>query len=228
MSYPCEASCSRHFRSLAALHSHLSSARSCNWYMKGKLRDLGDGDDAIITLSENQPIVPVPEPEQQDYNDYNPQQDEDFDFDFEPDQYQDEFHFIPAAPPEMIQPEVGTGPQTAANHIQREAMQDNRTLEDDEDERFTIWAKNAGNVIRQDPPPKYIPDRGEQEVNCSNSESSMEVNQEADKFAPFVSELDWQIAQWAVKDGPGHNAFNRLLEIPGVELPFIHSFIMSH
>ncbi|KAF8868438.1 hypothetical protein CPB84DRAFT_1819214 [Gymnopilus junonius] len=35
-------------------------------------------------------------------------------------------------------------------------------------------------------------------------------------FAPFASELDWRVAQWAVKDGPGHNAFNRLLEIPGV------------
>jgi hypothetical protein len=101
-------------------------------------------------------------------------------------------------------------------------MQDNRTLEDDEDERFTIWAKNAGNVVRQDPPPRYIPDHEEQEVNGSNSESTMEVDQEANKFAPFVSELDWRIAQWAVKDGPGHSAFDRLLEIPEVKGPFIH------
>jgi hypothetical protein len=88
--------------------------------MKGKLRDLGDGDDAIITLSENQPTAPVPEPEQQDYNDYNPQQDEDFDFDLETNQYRDKFHFIPTAPPEMIQSEAGSGPQTAAaNRIQK-------------------------------------------------------------------------------------------------------------
>ncbi|KAF8958087.1 hypothetical protein BDZ97DRAFT_1668977 [Flammula alnicola] len=39
---------------------------------------------------------------------------------------------------------------------------------------------------------------------------------ELNPFAPFSSELDWRVAQWAVKDGPGHNAFNRLLEIPGV------------
>ncbi|KAF8168381.1 hypothetical protein B0H34DRAFT_646341 [Crassisporium funariophilum] len=37
-------------------------------------------------------------------------------------------------------------------------------------------------------------------------------------FFPFLSELDWKVAQWAVKDGPGHSAFNRLLEIPGVSL----------
>ncbi|KAJ7822993.1 hypothetical protein B0H14DRAFT_3111039 [Mycena olivaceomarginata] len=35
-------------------------------------------------------------------------------------------------------------------------------------------------------------------------------------FAPFASELDWRIAQWVVKDGPGHKAFDRLLDIPGV------------
>ena len=36
------------------------------------------------------------------------------------------------------------------------------------------------------------------------------------KFYPFNSELDWKIAQWAIKDGPGKNAFDRLLKIPGV------------
>ncbi|KAJ7470477.1 hypothetical protein FB451DRAFT_1038108 [Mycena latifolia] len=35
-------------------------------------------------------------------------------------------------------------------------------------------------------------------------------------FAPFASELDWRIAEWVIKDGPGHKAFNRLLDIPGV------------
>ncbi|KAF8165815.1 hypothetical protein B0H34DRAFT_794159 [Crassisporium funariophilum] len=35
-------------------------------------------------------------------------------------------------------------------------------------------------------------------------------------FFPFLLELDWKVAQWAVKDGPGHSAFDRLLEIPGV------------
>ncbi|CAA7267865.1 unnamed protein product [Cyclocybe aegerita] len=34
--------------------------------------------------------------------------------------------------------------------------------------------------------------------------------------SPFTSELDWKIAQWAIKDSPGHNAFDCLLKIPGV------------
>jgi len=45
---------------------------------------------------------------------------------------------------------------------------------------------------------------------------AMGSESEPSPFAPFSSELDWRVAQWAVKDGPGHNAFDRLLKIPGV------------
>ncbi len=36
-------------------------------------------------------------------------------------------------------------------------------------------------------------------------------------YEPFSSKMDWMIAQWAVKDAPGHKAFDRFLEIPGVQ-----------
>ncbi|KAJ7201714.1 hypothetical protein GGX14DRAFT_371140, partial [Mycena pura] len=35
-------------------------------------------------------------------------------------------------------------------------------------------------------------------------------------FALFASELEWRIAEWVIKDGPGHKVFDRLLSIPGV------------
>lgn len=35
-------------------------------------------------------------------------------------------------------------------------------------------------------------------------------------WAPFESETDWQIASWFVKEGIGHGAVDRLLEIPKV------------
>ena len=35
-------------------------------------------------------------------------------------------------------------------------------------------------------------------------------------YSPFTSELDWRIAQWVIKDGPGQNFFDQLLKIPGV------------
>ncbi|KAK1226388.1 hypothetical protein PQX77_010633, partial [Marasmius sp. AFHP31] len=33
---------------------------------------------------------------------------------------------------------------------------------------------------------------------------------------PFTSQLDWEVARWAKLRGPGSNAFNELLKIPGV------------
>ena len=44
----------------------------------------------------------------------------------------------------------------------------------------------------------------------------MEDDTQNSIYSPFSSELDWQVAQWAIKDNPGHKAFDRLLSIPGV------------
>ncbi|KAF9552907.1 hypothetical protein CPC08DRAFT_619975, partial [Agrocybe pediades] len=41
MSFRCEAGCHKFFQTSASMYSHLTTARSCTWYMKGKLRDLG-------------------------------------------------------------------------------------------------------------------------------------------------------------------------------------------
>ena len=68
--------------------------------------------------------------------------------------------------------------------------------------------EDAGRIFRKEIPPRYTQDR--------EGDTLMEEDSEPNPFAPFSSELDWRIAHWAVKDGPGHNAFNRLLEIPGV------------
>ncbi|KAE9389583.1 hypothetical protein BT96DRAFT_759619, partial [Gymnopus androsaceus JB14] len=35
-------------------------------------------------------------------------------------------------------------------------------------------------------------------------------------YHPFSSRLDWEIAQWAVKEKIGHGSLNRLLAIPEV------------
>lgn len=43
----------------------------------------------------------------------------------------------------------------------------------------------------------------------------------ANMFHPFVSELDWRVAEWFVEDGPGISALDRLLSIKGVCAPFI-------
>ncbi|PPQ92723.1 hypothetical protein CVT25_013764, partial [Psilocybe cyanescens] len=149
-------------------------------------------------------------PEEQDWDDYDPMNHEDFDFDMSALQaggsHRDEFHFIPNTPelPEDgVEGEDGPGPQTAANRIQSAALHYSKVLDDDEDDRTIIWTKNAGDIIHRVIPPKYMPEEENTAIGASN-------------FAPFASELDWKVAQWAVMDGPGHNTFDRLLAIPGV------------
>lgn len=48
---------------------------------------------------------------------------------------------------------------------------------------------------------------------------------EDNPYAPFASEVDWRVAQWAVKETVGQSAFDRFLEIPGVSHLQIHSII---
>ncbi|KAE9385560.1 hypothetical protein BT96DRAFT_759161, partial [Gymnopus androsaceus JB14] len=36
-------------------------------------------------------------------------------------------------------------------------------------------------------------------------------------YAPFSSQLDWEIALWAVRENIGQGSLNRLLAIPGVK-----------
>lgn len=42
------------------------------------------------------------------------------------------------------------------------------------------------------------------------------AEENGENYTPFSSELDWKFAEWAVKDGIGHNSLDRLLSIPGV------------
>ena len=189
MSIPCEARCGRWFTSIGSMNSHLSKARSCAWYEKQNLRALNvDEDD-----DENNSFhVPAPSPPHD--GDWDPQQDQEFG------PYEDEFHYLLTKEPNA-EPE-----QAAAHPIQNPKYP---ILEDEDDQRVVQIDKEAGRIYRHDPPPRPC--------QMDNDGDNLIYNDgEHNAFFPFASELDWRVAQWAVKDGPGHNAFNRLLEIPGV------------
>lgn len=91
-----------------------------------------------------------------------------------------------------------------------------RTLDDNEDSRVVDVHPSAGYVIRMDETlhNKWRTTFGDM-ISDSHNEDS-DISQDSNPYQPFASELDWRIAQWAVKDGPGQNAFDRLLKIPGV------------
>jgi hypothetical protein len=189
MSIPCEARCGRQFASISSMHSHLSKARSCAWYEIGKLRALGidNNGDSYVPI----PSQPHDPENNSDWEEEDPQQDPVVDMEFGP--YEDEFQFLP-----IEEPAAGTGQQNAKYPV----------LEDVDDQRFVQIDEEAGRIYRHDAPPRHC------QVDMDGD--SLMDNGEPNPFFPFASELDWRVAQWAVKDGPGHNAFNRLLEIPGV------------
>jgi hypothetical protein len=196
MSHPCEAKCGRYFTSMKSMNSHLTSAKSCSWYVDDKLRGLGidDGVSLSTSIAADVQVDRDAEWERSDDSEYD-RQDQDISMEFGPDG--DVFQFIPEEPEEF---EGNQRPQTSSTR--------NSLLDDDDDERITIVDKNAGWIFRKDPPRYSKVD--------SEGDTLMGEDCNHNPFEPFSSELDWMVAHWAVKDGPGHNAFNRFLEIPGV------------
>lgn len=188
--------------------------------MKGKLRELELGDidpDSNMTHQ-------IRDFGQEDWDDDDNNQGAQSD-----NRYRNEYHFIPYDPEPIshmaVQAEAGPGPQTAAHRIKTAAMGIQYPLLDDNDERVTIWEDAAGHIKRREEPPRYIPT----DIDGDTPMSAIDENsaEEPNKFFPFASELDWRVAQWAVKDGPGHNAFDRLLEIPGVGIGSTYHTLMT-
>ena len=125
---------------------------------------------------------------------------------------EDLFHFIPSDLEDNINANLGVagpGPSTAAQ----------RSLDDDEDTRTEEEYTSAGKVIRMNSTLHELWRRRFQDLGEGDSDVEMgdaEGNPEQVLYHPFASELDWRIANWMIKDNPGHNAFDRLLLIPGV------------
>ena len=134
-------------------------------------------------------------------------------FHFEPiDSNINESHFIPPEGPVNGSNQgavPGPGPSTAANlMLQQSAAHHHGVFGVQEDSGISVWTDEAGHVLRKDAPPKY-------DVRDEQGDVQM-AEGDVGNFHPFSSELDWRVAQWVIKDGPGHSAFDRLLEIPGV------------
>lgn len=198
--------CDKPFRTEQGLNSHLTTSRSCSWYRRGKIADLQPWEDDADLIDEEQ--EPPFRPPQRD---------------IPPDQaiqYFDEdepFYFFPDEPDEPVAEEgvAGPGPSTTANRNRT----DHRVLEDEDDERVEEIHPHAGKVIAMDRAlvAKWRLYTGGGNVDTDGDVEMSDMDQStSNPYAPFASEIDWRVARWAVKDGPGHNALNRLLEIPGV------------
>lgn len=192
--------CGRWFKTIQGQRSHLSKAKSCAWYRKGKNPEgtvrppiIDDDDEGGDMLDEDGGDgEPLPGDIMAEFEDGI-------------------FDFI-VLPPVAI---GEAGPSTATSSSSRQRP-NSRQLDDNDDTRVVETHPTAGGVIRMDESlhQKWRKVFGGG-VDRDGDVPMDGVDQEID-YAPFASKLDWEVARWAIKDNPGHKAFDRLLNIPGV------------
>lgn len=120
----------------------------------------------------------------------------DFDIDPSEDIERDEFLLLP--------PQIPLQPRS---HQESSKANTHRSLDDDDDARVEDPHPTAGKIIGH--APSTVP-------KDQDGDTVMHDLDHGSPFLPFCSELDWCFAEWAVKDGPGQKAMDRLLAIPGV------------
>jgi hypothetical protein len=197
---------------MKGLRHHQKTAASCSWWRSGKL-----GEE--ITVEENRGGE-----EEEDFQEARTQRTspgaenvEDIIDDFDdPAGFADLFHFIPSSPPEPVGiGEAGPGPSTARY------FQNLHILEEEEgDLQYIQNHPDAGKVIRMDDTLHDLWRASFQQDQDGDFNMESSENANAHIYSPFASELDWKIAQWAVKDQIGKNSLDRLLLIPGVSYIF--------
>ena len=203
--------CDRWFQTSQGLMSHLSLARSCKWYRKGK---------NPIRLDED-----IPEPVEMDElvvgndNSLNGIEVDDEDFE-DVIQNRDLFRFVlPDQPPD------GFSSPGASSSYPRQVTISPPILDDDDDARTFEEDVTAGAVIAMQPTivekwKVYFGDDADNDrMDVDGEETERAVGEDPDrKWRPFASELDWRVAAWILKEDVGQNALNRFLSIPGVSL----------
>jgi len=206
--------CSKFFTKTRGRDSHLSQARSCKWYCRGKLREISFRDDLHpqVVFSDTQTVTqlpdesseqgqgdlgyawedpnwPDPSDEEGGYRDDNEEADEEVNL--------DEF---------ILLPQPGPGPQTQENRNHRPQATQPWVLDDEDDTRVVVEHPTAGEVLSR------VRDK-DGDIAMGEASSSRSATEQ---FKPFNAELDWKFAEWAIKESIGHNALDRLLAIPGV------------
>ena len=131
---------------------------------------------------------------------------------------EDVYQFIPLAGSRPVPKEAGPSGGQRSRHVV-----DAFHLDESDDSRVEIPNLMAGKAIRMaDTLHKQWHMKfggGDEDMDMDGSSS------DKTDFAPFASEMDWKIANWVIKDGPGHAAFDCLLAIPDVRDHLIISTI---
>ena len=198
--------------------THLSSARSCKWYNKGKNVDRTDIDPVI----DSEPVrgrAQRIEDERDDFHDVMGNHDL-FRFD------------LPPPPIDQSETMAASSSQASSSSVNPVPLLRHRhngpNLDDNEDTRIEEEDTLAGAVIRMSSTvvetwKAYFgesdiesDDRMDVDEEDTNMDTELPLKDPNIKWRPFASELDWRVAMWAVREDVGQKSLNRLLSIPGV------------
>lgn len=212
--------CPRTFPTTQGLNCHLSSAKSCKWYRKGKNRELTvieqsnvSADSTEPTSYSDDPLVWPPPFEDTNNDDPDPLHNIECD------------EFVLLLQEVHIPQEGQAGPRPAT---QAARSQNNPNLycalDDEDDTRFVVEHPTAGRVFFKQPSSNMNPNNRMETCDRDGDTEMEDGTKDRSPHYPFMSELDWRVAEWAVKNGPGQKAFNRFLAIPGVSCYILFVF----
>ncbi|KAG1898416.1 uncharacterized protein F5891DRAFT_955433 [Suillus fuscotomentosus] len=191
--------CHKQLGSSQGVVAHLSTARSCQWYKKGKMKALtlpgqfgvddevqmGEVDEPLLAQGDEMIDTADPTQVMQDFQDRL--------FDLVP---------ILSHAPDL------------EHH--RHDPDENINL------RIEVPHPTAGRVICMD---ETVYQRWRREFSGTDEEGDVSMEDvglgegssaAVNRFAHFASELDWRVACWVIQDGIGYKSFDSLMAIPGV------------
>ena len=117
------------------------------------------------------------------------------------------FNFLPTPDTEHVTEKAGPSPSTAVNPQLRRTL-----VDEDEDSRTYQWHPTAGKVYGHEP---TVYARWRSLLSSDDTKN--------EEYKPFKSRLDWEVAQWAVKEKIPQKSFDRFLKIPQVFQTFCHN-----
>lgn len=220
----CPADCGKNFDTAKGLNSHLSQARSCMWYRAFEKSNPAQFLSAPIVQDDGGEELMQRDGEENGTLGLNDEQAGEFLQEMEEDN--NVFHFVHLEGDPQVG-EAGPGPSTQAHRdcmAERQLGGKARELNDGDLPMVEVEHLTGGALIRMD---QSLHDRWRLAHNLPVDDPMDGSNSAPDNlYAPFLSEMDWRIADWVVKENIGHNSFNRLLLIPGVcmQLDFSGTF----
>ncbi|KAJ8579868.1 hypothetical protein M405DRAFT_892879 [Rhizopogon salebrosus TDB-379] len=183
--------CHKRMKTLQGITAHLQMARICQWYKKGKLRELTlpgrFREEMMARPVDEQMVLPRQEPE------------------LDPMDVVEEYgqQMYDLTPPVLAMKKI----VQAVNVERALLMMLGKRLE--RERKIRVLLKN---IFQQGG--KRFGEEEAQGVDVDMDDTG-QPSSSYNTFAPFASELDWRVAHWAVSEGIGHKSFNRLMDIPG-------------